>query len=176
MPSSPRLSPLHSSSSGSLTRKTCCLSLNSSKSLMRRPTPSVCLSQMAISTPSAECTSTGTDTDTGTGDHNNEQCPYSPISSSDDSCSPWGQFVDVIPPTTDDDSSDEESQSYRCAAALYSPGNSQNSYQPYYKPSRRSTLRKSSKGFLPGFILSIPTPSKPVVADDVLRALKQMHV
>mmetsp|Transcript_30319 Transcript_30319/g.50092 ORF Transcript_30319/g.50092 Transcript_30319/m.50092 type:complete len:217 (-) Transcript_30319:135-785(-) len=182
MPSSPGLSSFHSSSSsGSLPRTSCCRTLDSSsskQSLMRRRTPSVCLSQLALVNVNNNTSPTSHDQD-----NEDERCLHSPMStasSSDESCSsPWGQFVDVIPSTPEEEESDDDSQSYDRSACKTSLqlSNSQHSYQPYYKP-RRSPIRKSPKCFLPGFILSIPTPTKPSNTDDifVLRALKRMQV
>lgn len=139
-----------SSSSGSLPRT------NQSKMLMRRPTPSVCLSQLALS-----CSSSDDD-----GDSDSSDAPYSPVSTvigGECSSSPWGHFVDVIP---DDRNDTSQSSSYRTTRL----GSSQHSYQPY-TTKKRVPIRK--RGFLPGLVLSIP---KPASNSDLMGALQRMTV
>jgi hypothetical protein len=167
MPSSSQLvhSSSSSSSSGSLPRTN--HSLSSSKMLMRRPTPSVCLSQLAIDSCSSDDDS---DSDT--------QCPSSPISTviSSGSDSPWGHFIDVIPSDDDDDRDDTSQSSSLCSTKRLS--SSQHSYQPYTKKHnhhKRVATRKhaATRGFLPGFVLSIP---RPATSTDLMGALQRMHV
>jgi hypothetical protein len=158
MPPSPRLHSVHSSSSGSLPRTSCCRDLSGSSQLMRRPTNGFCLSKIA----SFQDLDLDADQD--------DQYFDSPVSvtcSSEGSSSPWGHFVDVIP------QSEEDSQSCHVSTTSLTVGSSLHSFQPYYKP-KREPIRKS-RGHVSGFVLSIPSTIL-TSTDDVEGALKRMQM
>lgn len=158
MPPSPRLNSVHSSSSGSLPRTSCCLDLSRSSQLMRRPTNGIGLSKMA----SFQDINRYADQE--------EQHFDSPVSmtcSSEGSCSPWGHFVDVIP------QSEEDSHSCHVSSMLLAVGSSLHSFQPYYKPKREPITK--SRGIVSGFVLSIPSTIS-TSTDEVEGALKRMQM
>lgn len=158
MPPSPRLNSVHSSSSGSLPRTSCCLDLSRSSQLMRRQTNGVGLSKMA-SFQDLTC-----DADQ---EEQHFDSPVSMTCSSEGSCSPWGHFVDVIP------QSEEDSHSCHVSSTLLAIGSSLHSFQPYYKPKREPITK--SRVVVSGFLLSIPSAIS-TSTDEVEGALKRMQM
>lgn len=164
--SSSQLHSLHSCSSGSLTRTSCCRNLK--PKLLKRPTPSTCLAQMAAP-DLLESSSSSSFSDSFT------TSPISVMSSRDESCSsPWGQFVDVIPANPEEDETSSCGSSTHSCNYFRSSLGSPKSYvhQPYFKPKRIPIRKKNS--FLPGFILSIP--SVPSSEEALEGALERMRV
>lgn len=160
IPQSPRLDSLHSTSSGSLPRTSCCRDFSQASQLRRRLTSSFCLAEMP-------------DVHEVTDDQEVLQCFGSPVSmeESEEPCSPWGQFIDVVPSTPEK----EVTKSCHAASPLLSGLSSINSFRPYYKPKRGSI--GNTKEFLPDFILGIPlTRSIPTTTDEVVGALRQMQM
>ena len=155
MPSSPRLNSQHSSSSGSLPRTSCFRDFSQASQLRRRLTSSLCLSEMEDVEEVAE-------------GQNRLDSPVS-IAGSEESSSPWGYFIDVVPSTP------ENGDSFSCLPlSPLNPGvTSRNSYQPYYKP-KRSPIRKTNE-CLSGFLLSLPPTITPST-DEVEGALRRMQV
>lgn len=94
--------------------------LNSSKSLLRRPTPSTCLSNLC--------------------QVNIDEEPMShvaPCSIMEEPLSPWGQFIDVIP---------QEDESMYKVQSFSQSWSSHRSYQPYRLELRRSPRYAASFG------------------------------
>jgi len=151
MSSSQQLNAPHSPvSTCSMPRTSWRRNLNQTRNqLTRRPTLSVCLSEM---TSSQEVTPE---------DRQRFDSPVS-VSGSEDSCSIWGQFVDVIPEDEDD------SQSCHVGTTLFTGSSSLHSFQPYYKP-KRTHIPKCS------FILSIHQKIS-TTTDGVEEALRRMQV
>ena len=157
IPLSPRLNSLNSTSSGSFPRTSCCRDFGQASQLRRRLTSSFCLSEMA-------------DVHEGSDDHEYSQCIGSPVSmeDSEESCSPWGQFIDVVPPTPE-----KEHSQCNTGSPMLSSSSSINSFQPYYKPKRIHI--ETTKGFLPDFVLGLPSRIPPAT-DEVVGALRRMQV
>ena len=159
IPLSPRLNSLHSTSSGSLPRTSCCRDFSQASHLRRRMTSSFCLSEMA-------------DVHEVSNDQEEQRCLGSPVSmdDSEETCSPWGQFIDVVPPTPE-----KELSQCHPTSPMLSGFSSINSFQPYYKPKPKRSPIEKTKGFLPDFILGVPSRI-PTSTDEVVGALKLMQV
>ncbi len=158
IPLSPRLNSLHSTSSGSLPRTSCCRDFSQASQLRSRLTSSFCLTEMEDGHEVSD-------------DQEVHQCFGSPVSMEDneESCSLWGQFIDVVSPSPEK----ELSKSCHAASPLLSGFSSINSFRPYHKPNRGSI--GNTKEFLPDFILGIPrTITTPT--DEVVGALRQMQM
>lgn len=143
---------------------------------LKRPMPSVCLSSLAMTPHPSPVQTSG-----------EESSPQSTMS--DDSCFSWGQFVDVIPPSTSEEQKTDTTYNTASCSDF-----SRNAYQPYslnkIKSCHPLKRHKKRKGFLPGFILTIPSPSlsnekEPMTnniaattshdASDVVLAMKKMR-
>lgn len=174
-PTSPLIRPLHSNKGDETSASTDSMLPRTSNfrdmklKLIRRPTPSISLNELAKASLVEPSSPIPTPTSS----------PRGSSTSTDDSLisSPWGHFVDVIP--TNEEENVLPYLNQVLSASPLGSNKKKNAYAPYhhkpYEP-RRSFRRKSpsTNSFLPGFILTIPDSRSSTV--EVEGALERLHM